>query len=53
MESVVLDIKDDEDRAILLRMLEKADVFIRNLLPGALTKLGLIRPACAPGFRAL
>ncbi|MGC8203202.1 CaiB/BaiF CoA transferase family protein [Aliiroseovarius sp. PTFE2010] len=40
-ESVALDIKDDEDREILLRMLENADVFIQNLLPGALAKLGL------------
>jgi itaconate CoA-transferase len=40
-ESVALDIKDEEDRAILLKMLETADVFIQNLLPGALKKLGL------------
>ncbi len=40
-ESVALDIKAEEDRAILLRMLENADVFIQNLLPGALAKLGL------------
>ncbi|MBC7155606.1 MAG: CoA transferase [Rhodobacteraceae bacterium] len=40
-ESVALDIKDEEDREILLRMLENADVFIQNLLPGALAKLGL------------
>ncbi|MCV2890916.1 MAG: CaiB/BaiF CoA-transferase family protein [Pseudophaeobacter sp. bin_em_oilr2.035] len=40
-ESVALDIKADEDREILLNMLETADVFIQNLLPGALTKLGL------------
>lgn len=40
-ESVALDIKDDTDRAILLTMLEQADVFIQNLLPGALAKLGL------------
>ena len=40
-ESVALDIKADEDREILLRMLETADVFIQNLLPGALAKLGL------------
>lgn len=39
-ESVALDIKDEEDQAILLRMLETADVFIQNLLPGALKKLG-------------
>ncbi|MFG6580707.1 CaiB/BaiF CoA transferase family protein [Sulfitobacter sp. 1A13191] len=40
-ESVALDIKADEDREILLRILENADVFIQNLLPGALAKLGL------------
>ena len=40
-ESVALDIKDAEDREILLRMLQNADVFIQNLLPGALKKLGL------------
>jgi len=40
-ESVALDIKAEEDRAILLRMLETADVFIQNLLPGALARLGL------------
>ena len=40
-ESVALDIKAAEDREILLRMLENADVFIQNLLPGALAKLGL------------
>ncbi len=40
-ESVALDIKADEDLEILLGMLENADVFIQNLLPGALKKLGL------------
>lgn len=40
-ESVALDIKSEEDQAILLEMLETADVFIQNLLPGALKKLGL------------
>ena len=40
-ESVALDIKDAEDREILLRMLQNADVFIQNLLPGALKKLEL------------
>lgn len=40
-ESVALDIKAEEDRAILLKMLESADVFIQNLLPGALARLGL------------
>ncbi|MBO9422654.1 CoA transferase [Labrenzia sp. R4_2] len=40
-ESVALDIKSGEDRALLIAMLERADVFIQNLLPGALEKLGL------------
>ncbi len=40
-ESIVLDIKDDEDRAVLLRMIEAADVFVQNLAPGALGRLGL------------
>ncbi len=40
-ESIALDIKDAEDREILLKMLEHADVFIQNLLPGALAKIGL------------
>ena len=40
-ESVALDIKAAEDREILLKMLENADVFIQNLLPGALVQLGL------------
>ena len=40
-QTVALDIKAEEDRDILLSMLENADVFIQNLLPGALAKLGL------------
>ncbi|KAA8607509.1 carnitine dehydratase [Salipiger aestuarii] len=40
-ESVALDIKAADDREILLKILESADVFIQNLLPGALKKLGL------------
>lgn len=40
-QSIALDIKADEDREILLNMLGSADVFIQNLLPGALARLGL------------
>lgn len=40
-ESIVLDIKDDDDRALLLRMVASADVFVQNLAPGALSRLGL------------
>ena len=39
-ESIALDIKAKEDRALLLKLLERADVFIQNLLPGALARLG-------------
>jgi itaconate CoA-transferase len=40
-ESVVLDIKSPEGRQLFLNMIDKADVFVQNLIPGALKKLGL------------
>ena len=40
-ESIRLDLKDDGDRALLGRMVAKADVFIQNLAPGAAGRLGL------------
>ena len=40
-ESVVMDLKDPADQATLRRMIAKADVFIQNLAPGALARLGL------------
>ena len=39
-ESLCLDIKDAEDAALLHRILEKADVFIQNLAPGAAERAG-------------
>jgi formyl-CoA transferase len=39
-ESVVLDLGKDADKAVLEAMLSKADVFVQNLKPGALAKLG-------------
>ncbi len=39
-ESVVLDIKDATDAELFEQMLGKADVFIQNLAPGALARLG-------------
>ena len=39
-ESVVLDIKQAEDAALLERMLSRADVFIQNLAPGAAARAG-------------
>lgn len=40
-ESVTLDIKDATDRAVLDAMVAVADVFVANLAPGALERLGL------------
>jgi itaconate CoA-transferase len=39
-ESVVLDLTNADDKALLERLLAKADVFIQNLKPGAVGKLG-------------
>src|SRR5689334_22560026 len=39
-ESVTLDLAMDEDKRIMENMLSKADVFIQNLKPGAVAKLG-------------
>jgi crotonobetainyl-CoA:carnitine CoA-transferase CaiB-like acyl-CoA transferase len=39
-ESIALDIKDPGDKALLARMIAKADVFIQNLAPGALARAG-------------
>ena len=39
-ESVVLDIKDADDAALLERILAKADVFVQNLAPGAAQRAG-------------
>lgn len=40
-ESVVLDIKDAADRALLGAMIDRADVFVQNLIPGAAARAGL------------
>ncbi len=40
-KSVVLDIKDPDDKAVLLSMLAKADVFIQNMSVGAAERNGL------------
>jgi itaconate CoA-transferase len=39
-ESVVLDLTRPEDKALLAAMLARADVFVQNLKPGAIEKLG-------------
>jgi itaconate CoA-transferase len=40
-ESVTLDVKHPEARRILAKLLERADVLVQNLAPGAAARLGL------------
>jgi itaconate CoA-transferase len=39
-QSVVLDLAKSEDKALLAAMLARADVFVQNLKPGVIAKLG-------------
>jgi itaconate CoA-transferase len=41
-QSVVLDLGKADDKALLENLLAKADVFVQNLKPGALAKLGFV-----------
>ncbi len=41
-ESLTLDLKRAEARVILHRLLEKADIFVQNLAPGATERLGFV-----------
>ncbi|MBU8827478.1 CaiB/BaiF CoA transferase family protein [Mycolicibacterium goodii] len=40
-ESIALDLKSDEGRAIVRRLVDRADVFVQNLAPSAAKRLGL------------
>jgi itaconate CoA-transferase len=40
-ESLTLDVKHPRAKAILAKLLERADVFVQNLAPGAVERLGL------------
>jgi crotonobetainyl-CoA:carnitine CoA-transferase CaiB-like acyl-CoA transferase len=40
-ESIELDLKNPADRAIVNRMVDRADVVVQNLAPGAASRLGL------------
>lgn len=44
-QSVCLDLKDPRDHALMAAMLAEADVFIQNLAPGAVARLGFGRDA--------
>ena len=39
-KSICLDLRTDGDKQILETMLEEADVFVQNLAPGAINRLG-------------
>ena len=39
-ESITLNLRDDEDQQLLRNLLSSVDVFIQNLAPGALSRLG-------------
>jgi itaconate CoA-transferase len=52
-ESVVLDLKDKNDLALVKAMLAKADVFVQNLAPGASDRLGLGAEALTAEFPRL
>ena len=40
-ESIAVDLKTDEGRAVVRRLVARADVFVQNLAPGAADRLGL------------
>lgn len=39
-ESLILDLKESEDKRVLEKILSEADVFVQNLAPGAVERLG-------------
>ena len=52
-ESVTLDLKHAQAPQILARLLDRADVLVQNLAPGAAARLGLSHEALAPTHPAL
>lgn len=52
-ESLTLDLKQPAARDILNKLLEKADVLVQNLAPGAAARLGLSYEALSPDFPRL
>lgn len=52
-ESVTLNLKHPEGRAILTQLLDRADVLVENFRPGTLEPLGFDYPAVATGHPAL
>ena len=52
-ESLTLDVKQDAAQAILMQLLEGADVLVQNLAPGAAARLGLSYQALRDKFPRL
>jgi len=52
-ESLTLDLKHDRAKAILWELVERADVFIQNLAPGATARLGFGADALRPRHQRL
>jgi len=52
-ESVELDIKSYDGRAVMAALLARADVFVQNLAPGAAERLGLDAPGLLARHRRL
>lgn len=52
-ESAILDLKAADDLALLHQMLSKADVFVQNLSPGAVERMGLGPDVIAEEFPQL
>jgi itaconate CoA-transferase len=52
-ESAVLDLKATQDMALFEAMLERADVLVQNLIPGALARMGLDAQAMTARFPRL
>ncbi len=52
-QSIALNLKDDDDLALLKRIIARADIFIQNLAPGAAERLGLGASALRERFPRL
>ncbi|KUN86438.1 CaiB/BaiF CoA transferase family protein [Streptomyces griseoruber] len=52
-ESLTLDLKTEDGRDVLERLLARADVFVQNLAPGAAARMGLGAEALRARFPAL
>jgi itaconate CoA-transferase len=52
-ESLTLDLKREEAKLVLNRLLAKADVFVQNLAPGAVDRLGFSSPELRKNYPRL